>query len=77
MKLVKNDKEFDKLYPYTKSNPKNCKHPKKYPCLVEWISHEGGLGGDYYSCNVIYLDSRKNSFIDGVNSKKEVLISVH
>jgi len=76
MKLVKNDKEFEALYPYTKSNPKKCKHPKRYPCLVRWIEHDGGIGGDYYSCEVIYPPSN-GSFIDGVNAKSEILIAVH
>ena len=76
MKLVKNNKEFDKLYPYSKSDPTKCKHPKKYPCLVEWVNHDGGLGGDYYSCEVIYI-KRKKGFVEEVNAKREILIEYH
>ena len=51
MKLINNDKEFKKFYPYKcPPNKEPCPelkdYPKRYPCFCEVVDEDdGGMGG--------------------------------
>ena len=74
MKLVRNESEFLKTYPYSTSTYKS-KLPKEYPCFVKWEKLEGGLIGPYYVCDVVYVpkDCDLYSFEKGLNSDPALL----
>lgn len=78
MTLVHNHKEVDALWPYKTGKMERSKYPKAYPCLVEFEQRDGGLGGDYYALNVVYIPYHiANYIIDtkmfkaGVEAKHE------
>jgi len=67
MQLIQNRKQFKENYPY-----KNCKisppeYPKRYPCIMEIIEMNGGLGGDYKVVEFTYINPKwdLNSFLAG------------
>lgn len=65
MKLIHNRQEFIDFYYYKQSKPD--KYPLRYPCIVEQIHQDGGLGGDYVDHQITYFPKRvnKNAFLLG------------
>jgi hypothetical protein len=60
MKIINSSAEFKGFYYYkSPPNPEPCPKPKeypvKYPCIVEQIHHDGGLGGDYVQHKITYF----------------------
>jgi len=60
MKIINTPKEFKDFY-YYKSPPNKepCpalqEYPVKYPCIVEQIHQDGGLGGCYVQHKITYF----------------------
>lgn len=46
MNIVNTPEEFLKIW-YYRDPPEKKDYPKKYPCIVEVIDRDGGLGGGY------------------------------
>jgi len=70
MKIINTDKEFVDFYCYkSPPNPPVNKSvfPKRYPCIVEQINREGGLGGDWVEHIIIYFPKRvdHDAFLQG------------
>jgi hypothetical protein len=73
MKLIHTKEELDKIYPYRKYKPTH--YPKKFPCLVEYVSYDYGIAGSGWGLNVIDIPENIKdieSFIIGVNAEREV-----
>ena len=60
MKIINNAAEFKSFYFYkSPPNKEPCppknEYPKKYPCIVEHIHEDGGMGGDYVRHKITYF----------------------
>lgn len=68
MQLVNSKEDIEEIRPY-KENYNLTKFPKRYPAFVDFIDHDGGLMGDYYTMDILEIpDNIKcpESFIAGV-----------
>jgi hypothetical protein len=74
MKLIKSKKEFGDYY-YYKSPLKEQDYPKRYPCIVEQIHHDGGLGGCYVEHKITYFPENvdQDSFLRGFIKGRELI----
>ena len=57
--LIKNSKGFENFYPYrsndgSKQHPTKREYPKRYPCFCRIVDHDGGIGGDYMTVQILY-----------------------
>ena len=56
MKIIHNKAEFLAFYHY--DNKKHARLPSYYPCIVEKINVDGGLGGDCVEHRITYFPNR-------------------
>lgn len=54
MQIIKNSEVFEAFYFYGKEYLTPNKYPIKYPCVVEHITREGGMGGEYIEHRITY-----------------------
>ncbi len=76
--LVYSKEEIENIRPY-KENYNLSIFPKHFPAFVDFIDHDGGLCGDYYTMEILEIPSKYHSsplacqaFADGVNHKAKV-----
>ena len=76
--LVFSKEEIEKNRPY-KENYNLSIFPKHYPAFVNFINHDGGLCGDYYTMEILEIPKKYHSselacraFADGVNHKAAI-----
>lgn len=67
MKILYSDKDFEKNYYYKKSVPLSSEYPKHYPCILDIVYVNGGIGGDFYRHDIVYFPKNvdKESFFLG------------
>lgn len=73
MTLVNCKEEIDDIRPY-KEYYNLTKYPKRYPAFVDFIQHDGGLGGDYYTMEILEIPENVKcveSFIMGRTADSE------
>jgi len=65
--IINNKKEFEKFFPYDKSNIKE--YPKEYPCVCKIETIDGGLRGEFYELYVMNFPIKnrllENTFLCG------------
>lgn len=68
MQLVNSKEEIEEIRPY-KEYYNLTKFPRRFPAFVDFLDHDGGLMGDYYTMEILEIpDDIKcpESFITGV-----------
>lgn len=69
MTLVLNAAEVDMIRPYKEYEL--TVYPKKYPAFIDFVYHDGGLGGGYYTLELLEIpkkpkrDMVKDPFLAG------------
>jgi hypothetical protein len=73
MKIINSDEEFEQFYYYKKSKPD--KYPAKYPCIVERVYHDGGLGGSQVEHRIFAIpeDAEPLAYLRGMIAYKETV----
>lgn len=72
MKLVNSKKDIEAIRPY-KEFYDLIVYPKRFPAFVQFCSHDGGIGGDYYTMDILEIPEKvkcPESFILGVKSRE-------
>lgn len=75
MNLVYSKEDIDKIRPY-KEFYDLVVYPKRFPAYIAFHSHDGGLGGDYYTMDILEIPENvkcAESFMAGVNSREKNL----
>ena len=73
MRVVYSREDVDADRPYKENYElEKSVYPKKYPALIKFERNDGGLGGDWWSLEVLEIPPGLDleSFIAGVTSKE-------
>ena len=79
MTLVNNEEEAAKLWPYPGSEVEARCIPKRYPCLMQYVSIDDGVGGGAYMLQLInippWADEGRalGAFVEGVNASIQTI----
>lgn len=72
--IVRSRKDFEDIYWYSLDQLEEKDCPKKYPCIVEIIFRNGGLGGDWTDHHITYIPENLDpqAFLAGYKKGREV-----
>lgn len=71
LQVVHNEEEFKTAYYYGSHNFTANELPTEYPCVVEFVHHDGGIGGPYVEHVLHYACAYHiPSFIAGIKSAR-------